>query len=292
MVNMQPGPDEKMRESATLAELFEAASARQRTAREKTPLPPRFLLEGARSMAAHMGMSDPQMQDRLERMALWQLYLPAALGGRAWDFAAVRQHFPSTFARLRETFAALEERPQIVGLLYHMAGYPLVTAAIGAVWRELHDGPLHYLVAGRNTGWLNMPNNRWIRENVVVLDTRPAGLRALVSGLGDGSIRRLLVMVDGPQQPGTPGTRTLAGVSMTLGFRTTLLARIHALGIPLVPVVHEWSAGRLIVTPRTPIEPAVLGPEAAIDAVADTLEDLLRRRPEQWLNWNAAGIRT
>lgn len=280
------------REAATFAALIESARRRQQAAHEKSPLPPRFLLESAQSMAAHMAMSEQRMQDCLAPMALWQLYLPSALGAETWDFAAVREHMPWSYERVRAALAAMEARPQVVSTVFHMAAFPLICVLIGAVWRDMHAGPLHLLVASRNMGWFRTANNRWVGDHVEVLSTNPSGLRQLMAGLKTGSIRRLLILADGPQAPGGAGTRALDGVSPALGIKTSLLTKIHALGIPLAPFTHEWDGGRLVVTPRAALDPAVLSETETLDAVVGHIEELLRRHPEQWLNWSAARIRT
>lgn len=243
-------------------------------------------------MALHMALSEPQMQEAVAPMALWQLYLPSALGARVWDFPAMREHTAWSYERVRAGLAAMESRPQVVSTVFHMALFPLICTLVGAVWRDMHAGPLHLLVASRNMGFLRLETNRWVGETVEVLSTDPAGLRRLMAGLKQGSIRRLLILADGPQAPGPPGTRALDGVSPALGIRTTLLTKIHALGIPLVPITHEWDSDRLVVTPRPPLDPAALSETETIDAVVGHVEGLLRRHPEQWLNWGAARIRT
>lgn len=280
------------REAAALATLIEAARRRQQFALETAPPAPRFLLESARSMAAHMGMPERRMRQGLEPMALWQLYLPSALGAQAWDFAAVRERLPWSYARVRGALAAMQGRRQVVSAVFHMAGFPLVCTLVGAAWRDLHEGPLHLLVASRNLGWFRLERNRWVGEAVEVLDTGPAGLRRLVAGLKTESIRRLLILADGPHAPGSPGARALGRVSPALAIRTTLLAKIHELGIPLLPITHQWDAGRLAVTPRPALDPASLSGTETIDAVVGHLEELLLRHPEQWLNWSAASLRT
>jgi hypothetical protein len=280
------------REAAAFAALIETARRRRQAAYERSPLPPRFLLESAQSMAAHMAMSEGRMQACLAPMALWQLYLPSALGAEIWDFAAVREHMPWSYERVRVALAAMESRPQVVSTVFHMAAFPLICVLIGAVWRDMHDGPLHLLVAGRNMAWFRLDNNRWVGGAVEVMSTDPAGLRQLMAGLKTGSIRRLLILADGPQAPGTSGAHALDGVSPALGIKTTLLAKIHALGIPLAPITHEWDESRLVVTPRPVLDPATLSETETIDAVVRHIEDLLHRHPEQWLNWSAARIRT
>lgn len=280
------------RETAVFAALIELARQRQQAAYEKSPLTPRFLLDGAQSMAAHLGMSDQRMQECLAPMALWQLYMQSALGARTWDFAAVREDLPWSYERVRAALVKMESRPQVVSTVFHMAAFPLICVLVGAVWRDMHEGPLHLLVASRNMGWFRQEGNRWVGEAVEVVNTDAAGLRQLMAGLKNRSIRRLLILADGPQAPGPLGTRALDGVSPTLGIRTGLLAKIHSLGIPLVPIAHEWDADRLVVTPRPALDPSVLDEGESLDAMARYIEDLLRRHPEQWLNWSAARIRT
>jgi hypothetical protein len=282
----------RAREAETFAALIEAARLRQQAAHQRSPLTPRFLLEGAQAMAAHMAMSKERVQACLGPMALWQLYLQSAIGANTWDFAAVRENMPWSCERVRAALAPLEARPQLVSTVFHMAAFPLICVLIGTVWRDMHDGPLHLLVASRNMGWFRLESNRWVRDEIEVVNTDVAGLRQLVAGLRNGSIRRLLILADGPQSPRTPGTRALNGVSPRLGIKTTLLSKIHRMGIPLAPVTHEWDAGGLLVTPRPLLDPAILDEAETLNAVVRHIEDLLRRHPEQWLNWNAPRIRT
>lgn len=279
-------------ERAVFAAFLAQARRRQEEAHAKSPVPQRFLLESARSMAAHLGMTEQRMQDGLADMALWQLHLPSALATGTWDFAAVRASMPWSCEKLRAALSPLRSRGQVVHAAFHMAAFPLVCALLGAVWRDLYGGPLHLLVASRNLGWFRLDRNRWVGETAEILATDPAGLRRLMAGLKDGTIRRLLVLVDGPQAPGPAGTHALTGISPALGIRTTLLARMHAKGIPLVPITHEWEADGLVVTPHAPLEPAALSEAGYVAAVAAHIEKLLQRHPEQWLNWSAARIRT
>lgn len=103
--------------------------------------------------------------------------------------------------------------------------------------------------------WFRTEKNRRVGAAVDVVSTDPVGLRRLLAGLKDGSVRRLLILADGPQAPGTPGARALDGVSSALAIRKALLAKIHALGIRSRPsstngtrtassshTVHRWAA--------------------------------------------------
>src|SRR5690606_439858 len=111
---------------------------------------------------------------------------------------------------------------------------------VGAAMRSQHDGPLHMVVATRNLGWLQLEHSRWVREAATVLGTHPQDLRKLMQGLRSGEIRRLLILADGPHPPGQVGVRALSGISAALGFRTPLLERMHALGVPLRSIPHYW----------------------------------------------------
>lgn len=276
------------REAESLAELIAAARSRQRAAKGA----PRFILEGAQAMASHMALSEDAMQASLAPMAFWQLHLPAALGAAPWDFAAVRERLPHAYARVREALEPLEKHPQVVSTVFHMAGFPLICALIGAVWRDMRAGPLHVLIAARNMGWLRLGANRWVLDAGEVISTDPAGLYQLARGLKDGAIQRLLILPDGPHRPGAPGGRALEGLSAGLGVKTTLISTIKRLGIPIAPFGHEWSDDALLVTPHPVLDPSTHGDAEAIDIMTGYIEDALRRRPEQWLNWNAARLRT
>jgi hypothetical protein len=271
-----------------LAGLIAAARSRERN----TASAPRFILEGAQAMASHMALTEETLQASLAPMAFWQLHLPATLGTAPWDFTAVRERLPHAYATVREALEPLESRPQLVSTVFHMAGFPLVCALIGAVWRDMRAGPLHVLMAARNMGWLRLGANRWVLDAAEVISTDPAGLYQLARGLKDGAIRRLLILPDGPHRPGIPGVRALEGVSAGLGVKTTLISTIHRLEIPIAPFSHEWEDGVLRVTPRPVLDPATHGEARTIDIMTGHIEDVLRRRPEQWLNWNAARLRT
>jgi lauroyl/myristoyl acyltransferase len=60
--------------------------------------------------------------------------------------------------------------------------------------------------------------------------------------------------------------------------------------IPVLPVTHAWESDRLVIEWQPLIDGA--DPSAGVDAIAALIERLLRRHPEQWLNWAAARIRT
>ncbi|HEY0962249.1 MAG TPA: hypothetical protein VGE69_07825 [Pseudomonadales bacterium] len=279
-------------ERESLSTLFALAHARQREAQARAPQPPRFLLESARSMAAHLARDDTQMRASLDALALWQFYLPAAMGTSSWDFAMARECLPVSFARVHAALQALETRPQLVIVAYHMAGFPLLSSLVGSALSTMRRRPLHMLVATNNLGWLKRAVERWNEPDAHFIGTQPRDMRLLLGGLRDGSIERLLILVDGPHAPGPAGTRALPGISPGLGFRTPLLERLHALGLPLLPITHHWHDEQLVVTPHALLDPARVDATATIDAIAAHIETLLRAQPEQWLNWAAARIRT
>ncbi|WP_454715777.1 hypothetical protein [Caulobacter segnis] len=287
----QPAPSPaQRREAETFAGLMDIARSRQQSATSAAA--PRFILEGAQAMASHLALSEADLQASLAPMTFWQQHMPGAIGAHTWDFAAVRERLPHAYAQVRTALEPLESRPQVVSTVFHMAAFPLLCTLIGAAWRDLHDGPLHALMAARNIGWLRLGGNRWVLDAVEVISTDPAGLRQLAKGLKDGSIKRLLILPDGPHRPGTPGVRALEGVSAGLGVKTTLISKLHGLGIPIAPFIHEWDDGALRVTPCPVLDRATHDEAETIRIMTGHIEDLLQRRPEQWLNWNAARLRT
>src|SRR5262245_36569010 len=165
-----------------------------------------------------------------------------------------------------------------------MALFPLVASILVPSVAEAHGERGHVLVAQQNMMWLRTEAGRWVPETADVISTDARGLRQLHAGLRRGSIRRLLILVDGPHRPG-PGTHPLTSISSTLGFKTGLLRKIIEMRIPILPLTHVWGDSRLELEwqPLLPDEP-----EAGVATIARLIESLLRRRPEQWLNWAAA----
>ena len=75
------------------------------------------------------------------------------------------------------------------------------------------------------------------------------------------------------------------------------MARILNMGIPMRPITHYWESDSLILEwhpflNHPPRPDGNRAREEAISVVASLIEGLLRRHPEQWLNWSAAGLRT
>ncbi|RYY53457.1 MAG: hypothetical protein EOO24_64325, partial [Comamonadaceae bacterium] len=126
------------REAAMFAALLASARQLQAEAQAKSPATPRFVLESARAMAAHLGMPEARMQEFLVPMALWQFHLQAAIGARTWDFAAVRECMPWSVQRLGAALQPMQSRAQVAHAAFHMAGFPLVCALVGTVVRDAY----------------------------------------------------------------------------------------------------------------------------------------------------------
>lgn len=281
-----------LHERRSLAAIWEEARKRQQEAQARSSQPARFIVESARAMAGHLGLAEAQVLEKLDDFAFWQLHLPAAVSTRNGDYAITRAALPASFARVHAALQEHESRPQLVLVAFHMAGFPLLTALMGAALTALRARPLHALVATNNLVWLRRDRERWDATDTHFIGTQPRDMRMLLGGLRDGSIERLLILVDGPHAPGPAGTRALAGISARLGFRTALLERLHGMGLPLLPIAHCWRDERLVIAPHPLLDPAHMDAKATIDAIATHIETLLRAQPEQWLNWAAARIRT
>jgi hypothetical protein len=280
-----PRSEEAAREAATLAELF--ADARRRAAAGPRP---RFLRPAALRMAAYADWPEAAIDARLDEMAFWHVRLPSALAADPTLFLDVAARLPRSYRTVRDAVAEMRPLPTVVGAAFHMAAFPLLAALVARACQEVHGWRGHVLLARRNAAWLDLPSGRWIREVTHVLTTDPADLRRLVAGLRDGEIRRLFLLSDGPQAPGQRGVRAVGGPGSALGFSDRLLSRLLELAIPVRPVSHWWGDERLEIRwhPFVPHEP----PSAGVDAIVELLEGLLRRNPEQWLNWGAATLRS
>jgi hypothetical protein len=254
----------------------------------KRPFPPRFLLQSARTMARHVGMTEQQMQHLLPQLAQYQIFLSAALSADMRNFTEATSRFPAAYDRICAALSALESHPQLVVCAFHMAGMPLIATLVGAAWAEVHNGPLHAMFATRNLSWMRTERWRWTMDAGTFLGSDRGDLRRLVTGLRDRTIKRLLILVDGPHPPTGPGTRALSNLSPALGFKTGLLRSILSMNIPILPLTHFWKADRLTVDAH----PLITAETDGVCAIATTLEDLLRSHPDQWLNWTAASLRT
>jgi hypothetical protein len=275
-------------EAAFLKGLFEKAREAMDAAKAGGRFPPRFVMEGGRSMARHMRMTEPRLAELLPAASLYQYFLPSVIAADPSNFTQIESRLPQSFALIRDRFSELESYPQLVIMTFHMSGLPLVPVLGNVAYMQLRSGPRHAMVAPGNMGWLALERGRWLTEVCEVIVANSGGLRRLVAGLRDGSIERLGILVDGPHPPGSPGTRALSGISPALGFRTGVLSHVLSMGIPVLPVLHYWHSERLAIE----FGPLLTSPEEGIEAVAGIIEGILRRHPEQWLNWTAARLRT
>jgi lauroyl/myristoyl acyltransferase len=277
-----------LQERATLATLFAAADRVREAAVARGQHPPRFILEAARIMQRHLGMTDARMQELLPPMAFWQAYLTNVLGRDTGIFTEARVRLPSSYEVMRSGVAEMAAHRQAVFVIFHMTAMPLVAALLASAVTEVYGQPGHVFVSTRNMAWLQAQTGRWVLDISQVIGADPSGLRRLVSGLRQGSITRVLILLDGPHSPGRPRTRALTSVAPTLAFRTGLLSTLLAMGIPVRPLIHSWEADALMLRWQPYLNDEQ---EQAISSVASLLEELLRRHPEQWVNWNAAGFR-
>jgi hypothetical protein len=268
-------------EARTLDTWFTAARQRQA---QFGPAAPRSITESARTAAQYLGMTAADTEALAPALAFWQMFLPSVINNDRANFAQVHERLPRSFAAVRAGVAAHAAPPQLIYAAYHMVGFPLLAAMLIPAVGEVHRSRGHVLVAHRNMAWLQTDSGRWVAELADVISTDPRGLRQLQTGLRDGSIRRLLILVDGPHRPG-PDTHPLTNISPTLGFKTALLRKLVEMRIPVLPVTHVWGEKGLEIEwqPLLPEDPA-----AAYATTSGLLESLLRRHPEQWVNWPAA----
>jgi hypothetical protein len=260
------------------------AAARLRQSQYIGPAPPRLVAENIRTMADYMGMTPTAAEAAAPSMAFWQMFLPAVVGGDPANFTDVRTRLPRSFGIVRDGVARVASHPQLVFAAFHMTAFPLLAAMLVPAVFDEHGERGHVLVAQRNMVWLRTDSGRWVPEVADVISTDSRGLRRLHSGLRDGSIRRLLILVDGPHRPG-PGTHPLTSVAPALGFKTALLRKLLGMHIPVLPLTHAWGANGLELEWRPLLAD---DPGAGIATTAGLIESLLRRHPEQWLNWAAA----
>lgn len=284
-------------EKGTLATLFAAAHAVGEAAIARSRHPPRFVLERARIMARHLGIPDRRLQELGKAMGLWQAYLPSALGSDATIFSEAAFRLPWSYETIRSGMASMSSLPQVVVVAFHMAAMPLTAALLASACTSTHSRSGHVFISPRNLGWLGLESSRWILDAGEIIIADLPGLRRLMSGLRDGTITRLLVLLDGPHPSGGRDTRALTTIAPTLAFRTGLMSTILDMGIPMRPITHCWELDSLIVEwhpylNHPPQTDSNRTREEAISVVASLIEDLLRRHPEQWLNWAAAGLRT
>ncbi len=166
-------------------------------------------------------------------------------------------------------------------LVFHFSGVSVLTSLMNDALAEGGFEGRRFLLAPRDAAWLNQQRGSWFHKAAIIADR--AGLRTLMTGLRNGSISHLGLLVDGPQDPATEGVHPVTGIP-TLGFRTGLLEWILAAGIPIVPVTNHWEGERLRYQWHDPLKD--------VQTVADLIGRQLRQHPEQWFNWPAASLRT
>jgi len=285
----------RARERATIAALFASADSLRDAAIARAQCPPRFILEAAKTMARHLGMPDRRRQELVPSMAFWQAYLASALARNPAIFAEARSRFPSSYEVVRSAVAEMGSHRQVVFVVFHMAAMPLIAAFLALAVTEIHGRRGHVLLSPQNAARLQVESGRWVLDVSNVISADAAGLRRLVSGLRAGTITRLLVLPDGPQRPAGAGTRMLTKISSTVAFKTGLLSRILAMGIPMRPLTHKWEEDALALRWHPFLDQAGASggtaTDDAISRVASLIEELLECHPEQWLNWSAASLR-
>lgn len=290
------GDAAKVREQASILELFASAYRLRDAEIAKVGRPPLFVLEGAKTMARHLGMSDGQMQELVPAMAFWQVYLASTLARNPAVFAEAGYRFPSSYEVVRSAVAEMQSHRQLVFVAFHMAAMPLIATFLASAVADIHGRPGHVLLSPQNVARAQGESGRWIFNVSNVISADGPGLRRLLSGLRDGTVTRLLILPDGPQRPGRPGICALGDTTPGIGFKTGLLSKILAMGIPMRPLMHTWQPDGLELKWHPllgDIDAAGGGSgEGAISRVASLIEDLLKRHPEQWLNWSAPSLRT
>lgn len=275
-------PDPVVVEARTVDAWFAAARLRQSQHAGSTPS--RLIAENVRTMAAYMRMTPEAAETAAPSMAFSQMFLPSVIGSDPANFTDVRTRLPRSYGIVRDGVARVASHRQLVFAAFHMTAFPLLAAMLVPAVFDEHGERGHVLVAQQNLAWLQTASGRWVPEVADVISTDARGLRQLQSGLRDGSIRRLLILVDGPHPPGS-GTHPLTSLAPAPVFKTALLHKLAGMGIPVLPLTHCWNADGLELEwhPHLPDDPV-----ESVVTTAGLLESLLRRHPEQWLNWATA----
>lgn len=275
-----------MSEQDIFADFFAEARRNMLEASQRTRYPSRMMLAGARAMNRHLGYSEAEIAARLDPTVLHQCFLPPVLGANQTILAEVPRHLPHSFERMRSCVSAQRYNSPIVVLMFHFSGMPIVGSLLHHAWVECGFVNQHLLIAPRNASWLHHEHARWLREAAETVVADRAGLRRLMTGLLNGGISHLTLLVDGPHDPAGSRAETVTGIP-GLGFRTGLLHWLLSSGITVIPLTHYWEGERLHFEWRDP-----LSRENGIASVAGLIGELLRAHPEQWLNWPAASLRT
>ena len=275
-----------MSEADIFAGLFSEAHRNMMAASQRKGYPPHIMLAGARAMGRHLSYSEAEIAALLEPAILHQCFLPPVLGAHQTILAEMPRHLPNSLERMRSSISAQRHRGPVVVLVFHFSGMPIVGSLLHHAWLEGGFENHHLLIAPRNASWLQHEHARWLREAAQIIVADRAGLRRLMTGLLQGDISRLVLLVDGPQDPASAGAAIVTGIP-GLGFRTGLLRWLLSSGMTVIPLIHYWEAGHLHFEWRDP-----LSPENGVASVAGLIGGLLRAYPEQWLNWPAASLRT
>lgn len=273
-------------ESELFAGLFADARRGMHEASQRKFYPPRMITESVRTMARHLQLSEAGAAELLEPTILHQFFLPSVLTAHPTLLTETSRLLPESYERFHAHVSAIKDRNPLVILMFHFSGSPIVGNLLNHSW--IADGwtSRHFLLAPRNASWLTQERGRWLRDAGEILIADRAGLRTLMSGLRNGDVSHLLLLVDGPQDPASTGAHEVAGIP-TLGFRTGLLEWLLAAGIPVVPVTNHWEGEQL----RFEWHDALCSQDG-VKTVAGLIGRQLRRHPEQWFNWPAASLRT
>ena len=126
-------------ESDFLQGLFDRAREAMDAAGARGRCPPRFVVEGGRSMAKHLGLTDARLAEMLPAAALYQHFLPSVLAADPSNFKELQYRLPQSFAQIRDKLSDLQCHPQLVIMMFHMSGLPLIpalanVACIGGSW--------------------------------------------------------------------------------------------------------------------------------------------------------------
>jgi hypothetical protein len=273
-------------EQDIFAGLFAEARRAMMATSQRKPYPPRMILASVRTMGRHLEYSEAEIAALLEPAIFHQCFLPPVLGANQTILTEIPRHLPRSFERMRSDVSAQQYNGPMVVLLFHFSGMSIVGSLLNHAWLSRGFVNPRLLIAPRNASWLNHEHARWLREAAESIVADRAGLRKLMTGLRNGLISHLVLLADGPQDPAGSGAAPVAGIP-ALGFRTGLLRWLLSSGITVIPLIHYWEGERLHFEWRDP-----LSPENGVEPVAALIGELLRRHPEQWLNWPAASLRT
>ena len=268
------------------AGLFAEARKAMREASQRKFYPPRMITESVRTMTRHLQLSEAEASGLLKPTILHQFFLPTVLTAHPALLTETSRVLPESYERFHAHVSAIKDRNPLVILMFHFSGSQIVGSLLNHSW--IADGwtRRHFLLAPRNASWLSQERGRWLRDSGEILIADRAGLRTLMSGFRNGDVSHLLLLVDGPQDPASPGVHEVTGIP-TLGFRTALLQWLLSAGITVVPVTNHWAGEQLCFEWHD-----ALSSQDGVKTVAGLIGRQLRQHPEQWFNWPAASLRT